>query len=96
MRSLLKPEQKSIGWPEQKYISGAGKKAPELGALSLGIKAAWDYSPGYRAERERRSVSEIRKGSSNLTLDKLQSHRATPSRDGYTEWRPIAHTGWPA
>jgi hypothetical protein len=27
------PEQKCIGWPEQKYISDAGKKAPELGAF---------------------------------------------------------------
>ena len=25
------PRQKCIGWPEQKYISDAGKKAPELG-----------------------------------------------------------------
>jgi hypothetical protein len=25
------PEQKCFGWPEQKYISDAGKKAPELG-----------------------------------------------------------------
>ena len=34
------PEQKCISWPEQKYISDAGNKAPELGpfleALSLG------------------------------------------------------------
>ena len=27
------PEQKCIGWPEQKYISDAGKKAPELGVF---------------------------------------------------------------
>ena len=27
------PEQKCIGWPEQKYISEAGKKAPRTGAL---------------------------------------------------------------
>src|SRR5271169_4868014 len=27
------PQQKCIGWPEQKYISDAGKKAPELGAF---------------------------------------------------------------
>ena len=27
------PEQKCIGWPEQKYINDAGKKAPELGAF---------------------------------------------------------------
>jgi hypothetical protein len=34
------PQQKCIGWPEQKYISHAGKKAPELGAFSSGIKAS--------------------------------------------------------
>jgi hypothetical protein len=28
------PEQKCIGWPEQKYINNAGKKPPELGAFS--------------------------------------------------------------
>ena len=28
------PEQKCISWPEQKYISDAGNKAPELGAFS--------------------------------------------------------------
>ena len=37
---LSTPEQKCISWPEQKYISDAGNKAPELGpfleALSLG------------------------------------------------------------
>ena len=27
------PEQKCIGWPEQKYINDVGKKAPELGLL---------------------------------------------------------------
>ncbi|MFZ3352238.1 MAG: hypothetical protein WA268_15370 [Xanthobacteraceae bacterium] len=27
------PGQKCIGWPEQKYISDAGKKASELGAF---------------------------------------------------------------
>jgi hypothetical protein len=31
---LSTPQQKCIGWPEQKYISDAGKKAPELGAFS--------------------------------------------------------------
>ena len=34
------PEQKCISWPEQKYISDAGNKVPELGpfleALRLG------------------------------------------------------------
>ena len=31
--SVSTPEQKCIGWPEQKYISDAGKKAPELGVF---------------------------------------------------------------
>ena len=31
--ALSTPQQKCIGWPEQKYISDAGKKAPELGAF---------------------------------------------------------------
>jgi pimeloyl-ACP methyl ester carboxylesterase len=43
------PEQLCIGWPEQKYISDANKKAPELGAFSSGIKPAWDYPPRYRS-----------------------------------------------
>jgi hypothetical protein len=43
------PQQKCIGWPEQKYISDAGKKVPELGAFSSGIKPAWDYPPQYRS-----------------------------------------------
>jgi len=30
---------KCFDWPEQKYISDAGKKAPELGAFSLGVQA---------------------------------------------------------
>ena len=30
---VSRPEQKCIGWPEQKYISDAGKKAPELGVF---------------------------------------------------------------
>ena len=30
-RPLSTPEQRCIGWPEQKYISDAGKKAPNLG-----------------------------------------------------------------
>jgi len=46
---LSTPQQKCIGWPEQKYISDAGKKAPELGAFSSGIKPAWDYPPQYRS-----------------------------------------------
>ena len=32
------PEQRCIGGPEQKYINGACKKAPELGAFSLCIR----------------------------------------------------------
>ena len=46
------PEQKCIGWPEQKYISESGKKTPELGAFDLGVKPGWDYPrarPGWRA-----------------------------------------------
>jgi hypothetical protein len=39
------PEQKCIGWPEQKYISDADKKAPELGAFSSGIRLGSDYPP---------------------------------------------------
>jgi hypothetical protein len=27
------PQQKCIGWPEQKYIIDAGKKAPDLAAF---------------------------------------------------------------
>ena len=34
IQSLSTPEQKCISWPEQKYISDAGNKAPELGAFS--------------------------------------------------------------
>ena len=40
---LSTPKQKCIGWPEQKYISDAGKKAPELGVFSLEVKPGWDY-----------------------------------------------------
>ena len=39
------PLKKCIGSPEQKYISDAGKKAPELGAFSSGIRLGWDYPP---------------------------------------------------
>ena len=35
------PEQRSIGGPEQKYINGAGKKVPELGAFSSCIRLGW-------------------------------------------------------
>jgi hypothetical protein len=48
---LSTPGQKCIGWPEQKYISDAGKKAPELGAFSSGIKPAWDYPARYRGRQ---------------------------------------------
>jgi len=34
---LSTPKQKCIGWPEQKYISNAGKKAPRTGGLSSGL-----------------------------------------------------------
>ena len=27
------PEQKCIGWPEQKYISDVSRKAPKLGSF---------------------------------------------------------------
>ena len=43
MRNVSTPKQKCIGWPEQKYISDAGKKAPELGVFSLEVKPGWDY-----------------------------------------------------
>jgi hypothetical protein len=42
------PEQKCIGRPGQKYINDAGKKAPELGAFSSGIRLGWDDPPAYR------------------------------------------------
>lgn len=50
------PEQKCIGGPEPRYISDAGKKAPELGAVSVrhqacvGLSAAVSEAAG----RERR------------------------------------------
>jgi hypothetical protein len=34
MEVVSTPEQKCISWPEQKYISDASNKAPELGAFS--------------------------------------------------------------
>ena len=40
------PEQKCIGLPEQKYISDAGQKAPELGAFSSGVSLGSYYLPG--------------------------------------------------
>jgi hypothetical protein len=47
LKAVSTPEQKCIGWPEQKYISEAGKKAPEPGALDLGIRLGSDYPPAY-------------------------------------------------
>ena len=43
--ALSTPEQKCIGLPEQKYISDAGKKAPEPGAFSSDIRLGSDYLP---------------------------------------------------
>jgi len=45
MRQMSTPEQKYIGSPERKYISNAGRKTPELGAFSSGIRLGWDYPP---------------------------------------------------
>jgi DNA-binding transcriptional LysR family regulator len=41
------PEQKCIGWPEQKYISDASQKAPETGVFCSGIRLGSDYLPAY-------------------------------------------------
>jgi hypothetical protein len=41
-RHVSTPEQKCIGLPEQKCISDARKKAPEPGAISLGVRPRWD------------------------------------------------------
>ena len=35
------PKQKCVGWPEQKYISDGGEKAPELGAFVRHQTWAW-------------------------------------------------------
>jgi hypothetical protein len=40
------PEQKCIGWPEQKYISEAGKKARRTGAPWFRHQAWIGYPPG--------------------------------------------------
>ena len=50
------PEQKCIGRPEQKYISNAGKKAPELGGFFFRRQAWVGLSVGVSglARRERR------------------------------------------
>jgi hypothetical protein len=45
LAQLSTPEQKCIGLPERKYINDSGKKAPELGAFSSGIRLWWGY-PG--------------------------------------------------
>ena len=39
------PQQRCIGWPEQKYIIDAGKKAAGPGCLSSDIRLGWDYPP---------------------------------------------------
>jgi hypothetical protein len=44
---LSTPEQKCIGSPEQKYINGADKKAPKLGALCLEIRLGADYAAAF-------------------------------------------------
>jgi hypothetical protein len=41
------PEQKCIGWPEQKYISNASRKALETGVFCSGIRLGSDYLPAY-------------------------------------------------
>ena len=43
---LSTPEEKCIGFPEQKCISEAGKKGQELGAFPPCIRLASDYPPG--------------------------------------------------
>jgi len=44
---LSTPEQKCIGWPEQKYISDVSRKAPETGVFCSGIRLGSDYLPTY-------------------------------------------------
>jgi hypothetical protein len=41
------PEQKCIGWPEQKYISDASRKALETEVFCSGIRLGSDYLPAY-------------------------------------------------
>jgi hypothetical protein len=41
---LSTPQQRCIGWPEQKYIIDAGKKAAGPGCLSSDIRLGWDYA----------------------------------------------------
>ena len=38
-QSVSTPEQKCIGWPEQKYITKLVRRPPESGALGLGISS---------------------------------------------------------
>jgi hypothetical protein len=45
--NLSTPPQKCIGSPEQKYINGADKKAPKLGALCLEIRLGADYAAAF-------------------------------------------------
>ena len=52
---LSTPEQKCIGWPEQKYISDASRKAHETRVFCSGIRLGSDYLPAYQLARcERR------------------------------------------
>jgi hypothetical protein len=44
---LSTPERKCIGWPEQKYISDASRKAVETGVFCSGIRLGSDYLPAY-------------------------------------------------
>jgi hypothetical protein len=44
---LSTPEQKCIGWPEQKYISDASRKAHETRVFCSGIRLGSDYLPAY-------------------------------------------------
>jgi hypothetical protein len=39
------PERSCIGSPERRCINDDGKKAPELGAFSSGIRLGWYYPP---------------------------------------------------
>jgi exodeoxyribonuclease V alpha subunit len=46
-KKVSTPEQKCIGWSEQKYISDASRKAPETGVFCSGIRLGSDYLPTY-------------------------------------------------
>ena len=47
IETVSTPEQKCIGWPEQKYISDVSRKAPETGVFCSGIRLGSDYLPTY-------------------------------------------------